>query len=321
MEIRIAKLEDLEQIKSIFEHARNFMVQNGNTVQWQNKQELYDYVLRDIENGNCYVYIDDEKIAATFCFFIGKEPTYDKIYEGSWLNDEAYGVIHRIAVAVHQKGIASKCIQWCLNQYPNIKIDTYKDNIPMQKTILKNGFIYCGIIKKPDGTDRLAYQSSGLKIVRYDNKFQNDIIKLVLHCQNDGTRPVVGVENQPEIVNIEDYFFSNGGYFWCATDKNDLAGIVALKNYGNNICGLKKFFVWEQYRGNPYYLGQKLYSEFIKYAKEKKFNTIVLSTPKNTVRAHKFYLKAEFKLVNKSEIPVEIDAPYSESDYFICTLD
>lgn len=69
-----------------------------------------------------------------------------------------YGVIHRIAVAEHNKGVATYCIQWCLNKFPNIKIDTHKDNIPMQKTILKNGFTYCGIIKKEDGTERLAYQ-------------------------------------------------------------------------------------------------------------------------------------------------------------------
>ncbi len=59
-----------------------------------------------------------------------------------------------------KKGVASFCIQWCKNQWHNIKIDTHKDNLPMQHTILKNGFTYCGIIKKDDGTTRLAYQIS-----------------------------------------------------------------------------------------------------------------------------------------------------------------
>ena len=94
-----------------------------------------------------------------FVFFIGEEPTYNKIYNGKWLNTAAYGVIHRIAVTEHNKGLATFCIKWCLNNFHNIKIDTHDNNIPMQKTILKNGFKYCGIIRKTDGTRRLAYQS------------------------------------------------------------------------------------------------------------------------------------------------------------------
>lgn len=91
-------------------------------------------------------------------FFIGNEPTYDNIFDGNWLNNDEYGVIHRIAVVEPHKGIASFCIQWCLKICPNMRIDTHKNNIPMQKTILKNGFQYCGIIKKEDGSERLAYQ-------------------------------------------------------------------------------------------------------------------------------------------------------------------
>ena len=158
MYIRTAKIEEFEEIKTIFKCAREFMVSNGNLIQWANLEELFNTVLDDIKNGNFYVCVDENKIACVFSFFIGIEPTYIKIYDGEWLNDKPYGVIHRIAVTEHNKGFASFCIEWCFNKFPNIKIDTHKNNIPMQKTILKNGFTYCGIIKKPDGTERLAYQ-------------------------------------------------------------------------------------------------------------------------------------------------------------------
>lgn len=158
MEIRKTKPEELKEVKKIYKHARGFMVEEGNLTQWKNLEQLYENVLQDIKNGNSYVFVEYGKIAAVFCFFVGSDPTYDKIYNGEWLNNETYGVIHRIVVNVHQKGIATKCIQWCLQQFSNIKIDTHKDNIPMQKTILKNNFEYCGIIKKEDGSERLAYQ-------------------------------------------------------------------------------------------------------------------------------------------------------------------
>lgn len=158
MEIRLAELTDFDQIKPIFENACKFMVANGNLTQWHDQNQLAENILQDIKSQNCYLCMDNDKIAGVFCFFIGEEKTYKRIYNGAWLNDNMYGVIHRIAVAEHNKGVATYCIQWCLNKFPNIKIDTHKDNIPMQKTILKNGFTYCGIIKKEDGTERLAYQ-------------------------------------------------------------------------------------------------------------------------------------------------------------------
>lgn len=39
----------------------------------------------------------------------------------------------------------------------SIRVDTHRDNISMQKMLLKNGFKYCGIIYLKDGSERLAY--------------------------------------------------------------------------------------------------------------------------------------------------------------------
>lgn len=158
MEIRLADLNQLDEIKQIFNLAKEFMDNSGNESQWQNGYPSKELLKKDIQNKNLYICTDNNKIVAVFNFFIGIEPTYNKIYNGEWLSNNEYGVIHRIAVIERNKGIASFCIKWCLEKFSNIKIDTHKNNIPMQKTILKNGFTYCGIIKKEDGTERLAYQ-------------------------------------------------------------------------------------------------------------------------------------------------------------------
>jgi hypothetical protein len=34
-------------------------------------------------------------MVATFCFWQGKDDTYDYIENGKWLNDKPYGVVHR----------------------------------------------------------------------------------------------------------------------------------------------------------------------------------------------------------------------------------
>ena len=158
MEIRVAELNEVDKIKFIYVNAKSFMDESGNSSQWRNNYPTIELIKEDILKSQCFVCINEGEIEGVFCFFEGDEPTYHEIFDGKWLNDKPYGVIHRIAVAKHQKGIASKCIQWCIKKCPNLRIDTHKDNIPMQKTILKNGFSYCGIIKKEDGSERLAYQ-------------------------------------------------------------------------------------------------------------------------------------------------------------------
>ena len=148
----------------------------------------------------------------------------------------------------------------------------------------------------------------------------DDIIKLVLHCQNDGTRPLVTVNDQPDLLHIKEEYIDTGGNFWVAKDKGKLAGTIGLYPCGNNTAILKKFFVYEEYRGIPHHLGQKLYFTLLDFAKEKGIKTIILDTPKNTERAHKFYIKAGFKSVKKEDLPLQYSYPYADSDFFMLQI-
>lgn len=155
-----------------------------------------------------------------------------------------------------------------------------------------------------------------IEIKKYEDKYQDEVIRLVLSCQNDGTRPIVSIADQPELLNINQEYFTNGGYFWIASENNKLVGTIGLMNYGNDIGILKKFFVNEQYRGKPYNLGRKLFAELLDFAYEHKFKELVLDTPKNTERAHKFYEKAGFNKVIQEDLSIKYDHPYTDSDFF-----
>ena len=48
---------------------------------------------------------------------------------------------------------------------------------------------------------------------------------------------------------------------------------------------------------------------------------MILDTPKNTDRAHKFYEKAGFKKIKKEELPIDYDYPYEDSDFFFIDID
>ena len=97
------------------------------------------------------------KMAGTFFFALEEDPTYLVIDDGSWLNDEPYGVIHRIAVAQPGQGLIAQIFDWSLAQCPNLRIDTHVDNAPMRRALEKYGFAYCGIIRIFNGDERIAF--------------------------------------------------------------------------------------------------------------------------------------------------------------------
>ena len=160
MEIRKAKQSELEIIEKIYADARAFMRRSGNMKQWSGGEPKRETLISDIERGQLYTVWDCGEILAVFAYIEGIDETYINIYEGEWKNDLPYSVIHRIAVAenAHGRGVARFCFDFAFEKYKNLKIDTHRDNIPMQKALLKCGFEYCGIIYLKNGDDRLAYQ-------------------------------------------------------------------------------------------------------------------------------------------------------------------
>lgn len=160
MEIRPTRLEDMDTVVEIYNFARQFMIENGNRNQWINGYPSKELIEEDIRKNCSYVGINGNEITGVFRFTVGIDPTYIQIFEGEWLNDHPYGVVHRIASADNRKGVASYCLNWCLQQCGNIRIDTHRDNIAMQKLLIKNGYTHCGIIYLEDGAERIAYQRS-----------------------------------------------------------------------------------------------------------------------------------------------------------------
>ena len=160
MLIRNTETRDLEAVMEIYAAAREFMRDNGNGGQWGATHPTRALIESDIANRDSYVVEEDGEIVGAFFFKIGEDPTYKVIQDGEWLKDGEYGVIHRIAVKYHGRGIVGFVYNHCFNIIDNLRIDTHKDNIPMQRSLEKAGFKYCGIIHIANGDERIAYQKA-----------------------------------------------------------------------------------------------------------------------------------------------------------------
>lgn len=160
-----------------------------------------------------------------------------------------------------------------------------------------------------------------IQIRTYTDADRDSIIDLVLHCQNDGTRPPVTVKDQPELLDIKEKYINQGGCFWVAEDDGRLAGTIGLMNCNSGIAVLKKFFVYEPYRSAPHHLGRRLYAVLMDFACGHGIRQLILDTPKNTDRAHDFYEKAGFRKIEKGQLPVAFDYPYDDCDFFCLDID
>lgn len=190
--IRKASLEDLPKMLFIYEGARAYMASVGNPTQWADlgwpPKALIE---QDITAGKSYVAVDESgELQAVFYYDFGEdiEKTYARIYKrsaevtahesvaeavdngagqesigypGSWLSQEPYGVVHRIAVKTPGKGLGAACLRWAIAQSGgHLRIDTHRANQDMQGLVRKLGFSPRGIIliDGREDTERIAFE-------------------------------------------------------------------------------------------------------------------------------------------------------------------
>ncbi|MBP3618903.1 MAG: GNAT family N-acetyltransferase [Lachnospiraceae bacterium] len=162
MRIRSATIGDLPNIRKIYNAAKAYMDASGNPNQWAIGYPPEEYLRQDIELSRLYVCEEDDKLCGVFMLSFQEDPTYHYI-DGAWLNQEPYGVIHRIASDGTKKGIFQTVLEFCKEKMTeqgiaNLRIDTHADNKTMQHLVEKYGFKRCGIIYLENGAPRIAYQ-------------------------------------------------------------------------------------------------------------------------------------------------------------------
>lgn len=169
IKIRKAYENDLNKVLEIINEAKLIM-KEMDIPQWQNPNyPTKDDLVLDIEKDSLYVMTLNDVIIGTTSIFVRKEndneDNYHTIFDGEWLNDDSYVVIHRCAIKNENRGnnfiekFFSKAKEIAIeNNIKNLRIDTHEKNTSMRKAIDKYGFIYCGKVFMLDSTERYAYQ-------------------------------------------------------------------------------------------------------------------------------------------------------------------
>ena len=159
MYIRKTLINDLDSIMKIYGHAKSFMHTSGNPNQWNGAYPDEETIKDDIKRGESYVIVGDDNIVhGVFMLHKGIDDTYNVIYDGKWIDDSSYAVIHRIARDTSIHNVIKFVKDYVIEEIPHIRIDTHKDNKVMQNALIKAGFIKCGIIYLKNGDPRVAFE-------------------------------------------------------------------------------------------------------------------------------------------------------------------
>ena len=141
----------------VYRNARRFMAANGNPEQWRDKDFALDVDLDLASGALCEGRNEAGELLGVFAFLEGPDPTY-QVIDGAWLDDSPYRVLHRVASSFREPGFIAGVTAWAAQICPHLRIDTHRDNLPMQRALKAAGFTPCGIIHLANGEPRIAFE-------------------------------------------------------------------------------------------------------------------------------------------------------------------
>lgn len=180
MKLRKTRVEDIDEVCAILDQARERLGALG-IDQWQNGYPNRAAIEEDVACGRSYVVTEGaeasdvpDAIIATAMIDASGEPTYDVIYDGSWLTSSSsacpsYVTVHRVAVAdgATGRGVARFLLGEAARMArdggaQSVRIDTHEGNAPMRGLLRSCGFTECGVILLDDPLEptqeRLAFE-------------------------------------------------------------------------------------------------------------------------------------------------------------------
>lgn len=157
-----------------------------------------------------------------------------------------------------------------------------------------------------------------MKIQPIQNEYENEIVDLILNIQQKEFNVPVTLEDQPDLLDIHNFYFKPGGTFLGAFIDGKLVGTIALVKFNAEAGAIRKMFVKKEYRGKEFQIAQQLLEQLIDYSKQNGIKDLYLGTVSLLQAALRFYEKNNFITIPKESLPV--DFPLMRPDNVFCHL-
>ena len=147
----------------IIADGRQFQQEQG-FVQWTEAYPALPDIAGDIETQRAYLLREDGEVLGYLCLDFDGEPAYGAMTGGSWLCDEPYAVLRRLALNARGRGRGLTRVLFDLAAERSreqgircLRADTDPENARMQHILEKVGFEKRGIIIF-QGSGKFAYE-------------------------------------------------------------------------------------------------------------------------------------------------------------------
>ncbi len=160
-----------------------------------------------------------------------------------------------------------------------------------------------------------------MKIEIYTEKYKADIAALILNIQNNEFNVPVTLADQPDLLDIKNFYFKKNSKFWVATENEKLIGTIALIDIDNGQAALRKMFVHAAYRGKEKGTGQLLLDTLLAWCKQKNIFEIYLGTVEQLHAAKRFYVKNGFVKIDKAALPEKFPLMQVDTEFFMLRIE
>jgi putative acetyltransferase len=100
-----------------------------------------------------------------------------------------------------------------------------------------------------------------------------------------------------DIDNFQSYYFERQGIFLVVTANNEMIGSGAVRRIDNEVCELKRLWLFEAYQGKG--IGYQVLQELIDFARTSGYRRMRLETGEEQERAIQLYQRVGFENTKK----------------------
>src|SRR5882724_11411654 len=134
--------------------------------------------------------------------------------------------------------------------------------------------------------------------------YQHQVETLILQIQRDEFGIDITLNDQPDLLNIAEFYQSKQGNFWCAVNSyEEIVGTIALIDIENRLGVIRKMFVRKDFRGKEINVAKDLLNVLENWAKTRQFTRLYLGTVDKLKAAQKFYFKNGYALIDPALLP------------------
>lgn len=155
-----------------------------------------------------------------------------------------------------------------------------------------------------------------MEITTYTKNDEQAVIELILPIQQIEFGVPVTIADQPDLLDVVNFYCKDNGNFWVAKEDDKLIGTIALIDFGKGRAALRKMFVDKDYRGKEKGVGQALLDTAINWCRQFAIHEIYLGTVDQLHAAKRFYIKNGFAKILKEDLPEGFPLMQVDTDFF-----